>query len=265
MTGPERRTTMPQASPTPRHSAASVRQASYTPAKARAELAGEWGAWLLYRPPSFWLSAQLLNVGVRPNAVTLASLLLALLPPLIAAATPQHYVIIGLIGIGVATLDCVDGNMARTLDRSTALGQYADFFVDVAFRISIYAAIGLLAAYADPALRHALAWLLGAALLAVFARLCRYYAEYRLQLGDSRDIPAKEAPRLADRLFTVISGIDSLLPVLVIVAGLTGTLTWLMYWLVGYAVADFVHSQVAILLQLRAARQDQRSKRDFSG
>jgi phosphatidylglycerophosphate synthase len=225
-------------------------RAAYGVAQAEEELASDWFGHCIYRPLSFAPAAWLLNRGVTANQVTLAGLLLALSLPLQAAWLDQAYVALACSGLLFGLLDCVDGNMARSSGSGSPLGQYADFATDIAYRLAMYVALGLLVGDAVGAPAAALVWLLGAALLMLFARLCRYYDEYRL--GQAAAPPAGDAPRrgLGDRLFVLLSGLDSALPLLLLAAGLADRLPWLAAWLVAYSLGDFVTTQAAIIRRL---------------
>ena len=228
--------------------------AAYRAAKSGEELRGEWGAVLLYRPVSFLLTPPLVALGVGATAVTAISCLLALVLPVVALVGGAAW--LALAAIVFSILDCVDGNIARITGTTSERGQYADFITDVVYRVSMYLSIGLLLA---PGAVQGW-WPLGggpglglaAALLAVAARLSRVYAEKDMGAANPYVARAEGPPpaplaRLADGIFPFVSGIDPLLPVLVLVAGFLGGLHWVLIWLLAYSALDFLYSQVEIL------------------
>ncbi len=225
---------------------------SYAGDKARDERYGEWVAALVYRPVSFILTPFFLRLGMSASAVTVLSLLLALALPLIALLS--GHVEVGIAAFAVCVLDCVDGNIARVTNTSTQLGQYLDFITDIVFRVTLYAAIGILAERDPPGVvflhGHALAVLLFAALLAVAARLCRVRAREFTRGAYERAAPAGQSSGLIDIIFPIISGADGLLPFVVFAAAWWKMLDWAIVVLVLYTALDFVYTQFAILRRL---------------
>ncbi len=199
----------------------------------RNELRTEWAAALLYRPLSLLLTPILAACRIPPLAVTLAGGACALALPVLAVAGWTSTAI-GLLGIVFCILDCMDGDLARATGRVSATGAYADFVVDLVYRVSLYAAIGLLfAGYAGLALG------LACAALALIARACRLRAE----------APASDAP--PGIVLSFLSGLDHLLPVALIALGALGELGALVAWLVIYSLGDFVVTQRSVLARLR--------------
>jgi hypothetical protein len=214
---------------------------AYAAGKASEEWHGEWGAALLYRPPAILVAPLLLRLGVPATAVTLFSLLLALCLPVVA--WNWGALAVGGVGVLIGILDCVDGTIARATGTASRRGHYLDFVTGVLFRISLYAAIGLVADVETPGGWN-LPLMLVAGLLAVTARLCRLNAE-RMAPAAPRE---GGAPRgLPDLAFSVLSGIDPLTPLFVILLSLTGGMGWLVLWLTFYSTLDFLHAQVEAL------------------
>ena len=240
-------------------SVADVRRA-YSASKRSEEVRGEWAAWLLYRQISFLITPWFLAAPVSATAVTVCSLLIALCLPLLAVSGSEwSWVWVSLAAVLVLTLDCVDGNIARVTHSVSRIGHYADFMTDILYRIAFYFSIGLLiarGAAADSVLaRHAPALAALAALLAVTARLGRVYLESREPPAVSAaPAPAESAPPAGGvyaAVFSFVSGIDSLLPLLVLAAGAAGHLRLVLLWILAYSALDFVHTQVSVLLRLR--------------
>ncbi len=231
-------------------------RASYGPDKAREEWHGDWMSALLYRPLSFYLTVPLLALGASASQVTLLGLLCAFLCLPAAWLTGQAgYFAVGGLSLFFVILDCVDGNIARVTKSASTRGHYLDFATDIMFRICLYAAIGILAAREAPSAALLQGHTLSAALLAVIltltARLCRMLAR-QISPGDVYEErepadPAKARPlSLSTVLFALISGVDRLLPLLVLGAAFWGGLGWLLLWLVLYGLLDLIYSQWAI-------------------
>jgi phosphatidylglycerophosphate synthase len=217
----------------------------YRSTKSDEEWYGEWGAALLYRPLSYPIALWLIRRSVGPTAVTLAGLVLVLTLPILSLA--GGYVALSIAAFFFGIVDCVDGNIARATGTVSRRGQYLDFVTDVAFRVSFYAAIGLLAG------RGAVAIGLLAASLAVAARLCRVYAETLT----GRGVYAKEAvmpfpaARWSAYIFPFASGIDPLLPLFVFAAGYWAVMDWVVGWLIVYSTLDLLYSNYEIVRRLR--------------
>jgi hypothetical protein len=65
--------------------------------------------------------------------------------------------------------------------------------------------------------------------------------------------PPLGAPRWggpATLIFSVISGIDPLTPLVVLLLGMVGGMYWLVLWLVAYSALDFLYTQVAALRRI---------------
>ena len=222
----------------------------YAAQKAREEWHGEWGAALIYRPLAILMASPLLRLGVSATSVTWLSLLLTpALPALALAKGMDAFLAVGLIGIVIQTLDCLDGTIARASGTESRFAHYLDFLTHVVNRGALYAAIDLIAAAPAPDWLRVWSLPLGllAALLAIAARLCRVYGERFAgeaygQGGGKRGF--------LDLVFSAVSGIDQLLPLAVLALGAMNLLGWLILWLVAYSALDFVYTQFAILRRL---------------
>jgi phosphatidylglycerophosphate synthase len=222
-------------------------------AKSREEWYGEWGAALLYRPLSFVLTPLFVRLGIGATTVTVVALALVLCLP--ALALRGSVLQVGLVAIVIAVLDCVDGNIARATGTTSRVGHYLDFLTDILFRIAFYGSIGLLVDTDRTAPAWIGGWGLGlgiaAAFLAVGARLCRVYAErFAGEVAYARPESPKEAGGILRYAFPFVSGIDPLLPLIVLAAGWLGALHWVIAWLVGYSALDFLYTQYAVLRRL---------------
>jgi phosphatidylglycerophosphate synthase len=231
-----------------RHSVGALARAYAEGEKAAEERHSEWGLVLLYRPLAFLLAPLPLLLGVPATAVTLLSLLIALALP--AVALRWGLLPLALLAMLVLLLDCVDGTVARASGSVSRAGHYLDFITDIVFRACFYAAIGLLAASQAPAQLRAwaLPCALVAALLAVTARLCRVYGER--MTGAAPYGRESASAGVAGRVFSFVSGVDSLVPLAALALGFAGWLGWLLLWLLVYSALDFLYTQVAILRRL---------------
>ncbi|HTO39776.1 MAG TPA: CDP-alcohol phosphatidyltransferase family protein [Rhizomicrobium sp.] len=239
-----------------RYSMADVR-ASYDAEKAREEWYGDWMSAAVYRRISFFITVPLLNLSVTASQVTIVGLLMALALPVVALfAGPYAHLGVATLAIAFVVLDCVDGNIARVTHTASKSGHYLDFFTDIVFRITLYAAVGILAdrEVAGVLGGQGLALGLLAALLAIVARLSRVFTR-QLSPGDVFD-PAGEgaAPKgfIDGFLLPALSGLDRLLPILVLAAKWWGGLGWVVLWLVVYSAADLAYTQYAVFRRLAA-------------
>ena len=210
------------------------------------EMRGDWACALIYRPVSFVLTPLFVAASVRPMTVTLLGLVCALLLPCIAwAGGAQAWPFVGAIGILFCVLDCVDGDVARVTGRTSARGAYADFATDIVYRISLYAAFGIVVDGAASEPRFgALAIALLAAVLAVTARVCRLYGEMH---GVSASAGETGKPTAGGIAFSFLSGLDRLLAVAILVFGALGLLPYLLGYLLVYSCGDFVLAHVSVL------------------
>lgn len=229
--------------------------AEYRSGKLGEELAGEWAAALVFRPPALVLAWALQATPVSPTMVTLAGLLtlpLMVLAAALLAPGPAMALIVGLACLFMI-LDCADGTLARIAGKTSKLGHYADFAADICYRLVFYAAAGAVLARHPTAAggwlaAGGLAMALVSAWLMCFARLCRVYAELRLPL------PAPEAEgSRSGWLVCFVSGLDGLAPLLAAAAWATGLPQAFLVWILLYALLDLGHTQFGIIARLRAS------------
>ena len=87
----------------------------------------EFLSYAIYRPLSFYATPLLVRAGLSANQVTLIGLVLLALLPVAAFLSPNHgYLWVGVLDFTFKVLDCVDGNIARSVGSSTRLGRYLD-------------------------------------------------------------------------------------------------------------------------------------------
>jgi phosphatidylglycerophosphate synthase len=240
-----------------RYTIADVR-ASYDDEKRREEWYGDWMSALIYRPISFWITPPLLNLRVSASQVTLFALLISLVLPLVALkAGEAGHISVAVLAIAFVILDCVDGNIARVTRTASKSGHYLDFLTDIVFRIGLYSAVGLLAESetSSPVWMNGLALALAllAATIAIVGRLSRVFAR-QLSPGDVYGLEGGAPKGVIDRfLLPALSGMDRLLPLLVLGADWWGGLRWVILWLLAYSAADCAYTQYAIFRRLGAA------------
>jgi len=230
---------------------------NYAAAKSREEWYGEWGAALLYRPISFVITPLFLRLSISATSVTGVALVLVMSLPLLALQGATAYWTVGVTAVLIAILDCVDGNIARLTETVSKIGHYLDFLTDILFRVALYCAIGMISDSAS----GVPAWIAGnglgvgaaAAFLAVGARLCRIYAERfagEVAYGRPSESESPSAGGIARYVFPFISGMDPLLPLIVLLAGYFGGLGWVLAWLLAYSTLDFLYTQFAVIKRI---------------
>ena len=221
----------------------------YSAEKAREEWYGEWGAAFCYRPLAIRITPAFVRFSIPATAVTLTSLLLALsLVPIVLSGWPAAPAAVSVIAIVAEILDCVDGGIARVTGTVSWAGQYLDSLTDVVLRVSMYVALGLIAdaILAAPSFLagHALPLAMGAAFFSIVARLCRMQIENSTRTAVAAP-PKKWRP--SDYLFSFLSGLDPIMPILMLITYYAGLLGWFVLWLIAYTAADFLYTQVSIL------------------
>lgn len=226
----------------------------YRETKLKDELVGDWGSVVFYRIPAFAVVCAVAPLGVTPNQLTIAG---GLMVPLMALAAwflapgPALLTVVAL-SLVFNVLDCADGPLARATGTSSLAGRYLDFAADIMYRNVAYACYGLIADRMWPG--AAFPWVavgLCCGVLVTYARVNRVYAE---KLFPPRgDAPAEHKRRSAfDVGFSVLSGIDTLLPLIALMAWEAGVLRGAMLWFLLYTVGDAV---VEVVGNVAKARQ----------
>lgn len=211
---------------------------NYYREKLREEIMSDWGSVVFYRHPAFAVAWVMVPLGVTPNQLTLLG---ALLVPAMAAAAyllaPAHAMpVVTVFALCFNILDCADGPLARATGRSSLAGRYFDFAADVIYRNTAYGCYGLIADRLWPG--ASFPWLgvgLCCAVLVTFARVNRLYAEKLLPAAVDA-APAAVGP--AAVAFAVLSGFDTLLPLIAIISWWAGLLWLAMLWFLAYTFAD---------------------------
>lgn len=213
--------------------------ADYREQKLKEELTSDWGSVVFYRLPAFIVAWAAAPLGVTPTQLTVAG---ALLVPLMALAAwfmapAPAMIVITLLALLFNVLDCADGTLARATATSSLSGRYLDFAVDLLYRIAAYASLGLIADRSWPG--AAFPWVavgLCCGLQATYARVNRIYAGEILPDVPPTGAPAKRSA--FDVVFSLLSGIDTLLPLIAFLAWEAGLLRAALIWFLLYTFAD---------------------------
>ena len=240
-----------------RYTVEDIRQ-SYDADKAVEERYTEWAVYYVYRPLSFQITPFFLHLSFSPSNVTFISLVLAISLPFMALWLPAPFFFVGLMGLIISVLDCVDGNIARVTGQTSRAGGYFDFLTDILYRVLMYLSIGLIVSQSswipESYTNIAAACMLIAVLLAIIARMCRMHAEGDLSSKEETQIDKKNGHESSNWLdkyfFPFFSGLDWALPFAVIILGYTGQLHWVLVWLLLYSALDFIHTQYSIFSKL---------------
>jgi phosphatidylglycerophosphate synthase len=218
----------------------------YGRGKRKGELRGDWAVLFFYRIWSFPLIWLLARTPVSPTAVTLSSVPLALSMPVLALTLPLDRAAlgVGLVAMVFQILDCVDGGLARCTGRTSRLGETLDFLIDMAQWGLLYASIGLLA---DRMLDSGAVWTAvgcAAAWVRLYARVVRDAGAGGAEAAG----PAGErAPGPVDVVLWFFAGLSGAIAPALLLAWWSGTLPWLIVFLLVYAIADVAEGMIATL------------------
>ena len=229
--------------------------ANYRRDKLEEEIMTDWGSVVFYRLPAFVIAWLMVPTGVTPNQLTLLG---ALMVPAMAAASyllapTQAMIVLTILAVAFNVLDCADGPLARATGRSSLAGRYMDFSADITYRNTAYGCYGLVADRLWPG--AAFPWLAVGLCCAVFvtsARLNRLYAAKLFPPPDAPASKAQAAPSLPQIAFAVLSGLDTLLPLIALLAWWAGVLWLAMIWFLAYTFSDAV---IAFTEGYQAARK----------
>ncbi|MCA1243871.1 CDP-alcohol phosphatidyltransferase family protein [Stappia stellulata] len=218
--------------------------------KRQGELRGDWAVLLFYRIWSFPLIWLLARTPVSPTAVTLSSVPLALSMPVLALTLPleQAALGVGLVAIVFQILDCVDGGLARCTGRTSRLGGTLDFLIDMAQWGLLYGSIGLLA---DRVLDTGALWTAvgcAAAWVRLYARVVRDAGAGGADAVHAADAAGEKRPAgPLDIVLWFFAGLSGAIPPALLLAWWSGTLSWLIVFLLVYALADVAEGLVETL------------------
>lgn len=220
------------------------------------EFSTEWAMAVLYRPPALLIAWACQYLPVTPIMVTVSAVLLLAVMVLAAAVLPPAtaLIVVAALACLFMILDCADGTLARITGQTSRLGQYLDTTADLAYRFVFYGAAGWILAQhpaASPWLSEAaLPLALTAAWIMTFARLCRVYAELRFPPPAK---PEEKKPQPRMDLAGFISGLDGLFPLFALAAWVMAAPAAFLWWILAYALADVIYTQIAIVKRLRGA------------
>jgi len=103
----------------------------------------------LYRPLGRYLSKILIRAPFSPNQVSIVSMLVGIFSAWFFA---RGYFISGALLLQLsASVDCVDGDLARALYKESRLGKWLDLLGDQFVHVAVFAGIGFGLASSDPA------------------------------------------------------------------------------------------------------------------
>ena len=226
-------------------------RASYTATKRQSERSTDLPSAYVYRPLSFLVTPAFLVLGFSATAVTLLGFVVAALMPAATWWLGRHgYLAIALGALAFNVLDCVDGNIARANNESSALGHMLDGLCSLAFQAAFLISVGILARSSGSGWlqAHGLEVGLAAAVLLLLRRECedtmdwdlgeRVRAEPPLPGGAALILP-RAAPVLEHVVgygLVVVAALgDWLSQFLVLVAGYEGIV--FVLWLPRFALA----------------------------
>lgn len=216
---------------------------------------GELPSYLLYRRLSFVPAWLFLRLGVPIIAVTVASggLGALMLWQSMRGGPGAYWWVVGC-GFVFHVLDCVDGNMARTSDRTSKFGATLDGLMDFSFWISLFVSVGLLVEHSGKGPVGAMGLELGMG-LAILVLLNRQTRDGFTLLSGGRTYFKAERPEhlsLGDRLLIAVVGLEGVYIFAVAWGGLTGHMDYVLIGMAVYVVAIFAGA-IAMTLQQAAA------------
>jgi len=179
--------------------------------------------------------------------VTLSSGLISALMLTVAWRGGEHaYVGVAALGFCFHVLDCVDGNMARTTNRTSGLGALLDGTLDMCFWAALFASIGLLVEHAGGGIfgDRALPFALALAIIVLINRLTRdsYSLLYRDKTYFRVEIPEKLSP--SDMAMIAVVGLEGTYVYAVLLGGAFGVLEWVLVGIAVYVVLIFAGAMV---------------------
>jgi len=201
------------------------------------ELSSDWGSVVFYRGPGMILAWLLTATSVTPNMVTTANAFI--LPCMIAASIflvpATAFAVVTVLALIYLILDCTDGALARATGLSSNGGHYLDLVTDIAYRGVLYVTVGYIADQigASSLPLDQATVLAVSAWLATFARLARKDAD-RLSGQPART----QVPRFT--LFSFLSGLDTVFPILAFASWSTGYLSAFTLWIFVFSLGDAV-------------------------
>ena len=100
--------------------------------------------FLIYRPLSFPLTWLSLKLNIKPNYITLLTIIISIFLIFLFQSDFILYKYIACLLMFIfLILDCVDGNIARTTKKSNKLGEFLDLFSGLLFWSVIFPSISI--------------------------------------------------------------------------------------------------------------------------
>lgn len=215
------------------------------------EVRTDWAHALLYRPISLCAAYFLARTSATPLAVTLVG---GLSIPTMAAAA---LLLDGAIAVPVVCLlaclggviDCVDGDLARQTGRTSRLGAYVDFQIDMVRWSTLYVATGVAC---DRALHGGVGAWTAVAVLAAWLRIfARSGRDFRAADGGVAPIAAPQPWSIARLAVAVVAGIDGLIPILLLAGWWAGAGGAIVLVPLVLAVLDVADTQISNFAHFR--------------
>lgn len=231
--------------------------ADYREHKLTEELHTDWGSLVFYRMPAFVLAWALVPLGIHPNSLTTAGLLVLPLMAIAAWMLPAGtaFVVVTILALAFNVLDCADGPLARATGQSSLSGRYMDASADLAYRAVAYGCYGLIADHVSPnAVFPLVAVGLCCGILATYARVNRLYAAKLMPERPTAETGARSA---FDVAFSFLSGLDTLLPLIALIAWAADALPLAMLWFLFFTAGDAVVEVAGNLARARRIDSEQ--------
>jgi phosphatidylglycerophosphate synthase len=218
-------------------------KASYGPEKAWAEMQGDLPCYLIFRPISFHLTPPLLRLGVPVTGVTVFAFFVAVaMTGLAWHGGTFAWLGVAALGFTYHVLDCVDGNMARTLGRTSRLGAILDGTIDMAFWCALLLSMGLLVRAAGGGVLgdQAVSFSLGLCVLLLLNRQTR--DNFAVQNATPTYFRAVRPERISASAWAMmlLTGLEFTYVFWIAIGGALGVLDWVLVAVGAYVGAIFV-------------------------
>lgn len=221
-------------------------RASRTPEKKKIDQMDLW-VYFFVRPVSFYFTYLLLKLKLSANGATLVATVVGVVGAVLICSTNHWVALSGFVILNLwIVLDCVDGNIARVMKKSSKFGEFLDGVSGYIFTSFLYIAIGV-HVYLNYSIENA--WLfivIGAvtSLATIFPRLVEHKAQnmfdsYKSQITDKTEYSIVHIIGLN------VAGMAGFSNPLMLVAFFVG---WLNWYLLFYFI---IHCGIACLTVLK--------------
>lgn len=226
-------------------------QASYGPDNRRWEFDHDLPSLLVYRPLSLWVTPVFQAARCSATGATVIGILLSLAMPAVGLLGGlRGAAVIALLVVIVHTLDCVDGNLARTTGAPSEVGRLLDGASTLIVTASYFVAVGVLSTISGGGLgRHGIELGLAAAVL----YLIQHDLVYRFDHAFSERVWGPYLPPPASGMdIARIAGLweHAYVSIVLVIAAAWGKLDWFLMTMAGYqalAVVIWLPKYVAAL------------------